>query len=114
MGRLSQRAGNNRLAVSAGLVAAFGIAWLLFVPHGVDQIGEERVNATVVRIIVGPDDRAEEAAGVAIVVVELPDGGRARVFAPGAQATIGTELAVTVKQFSDGSREVTAAGGVLP
>tara|TARA_R110002073_G_scaffold241432_2_gene403247 strand:- start:2748 stop:3092 length:345 start_codon:yes stop_codon:yes gene_type:complete len=114
VGRLSQRAGKNRLAVSAGLAAAFAIAWLLFVPHGVEQTGEQRVNATVVEIVVGPDGRAAEPAGVAIVVVELPDGGRARVFAPGAQAVLGTGLAVTVKQFSDGTREVTAAGGAVP
>ncbi len=114
MARLSQRAGNNRLAVSAGIAAALGLAWLLFVPHGVEQIGEERVNATVVGIVIGPDGRSAEPAGVAIVVVELPDGGRARVFAPAAQARVGTSLAVTVKHFSDRSREVTAAGGVVP
>lgn len=114
MGRLSQRAGKNRLAVSAGLAAALGVAWLLFMPHGVEQTGAERINATVVGVIVGPARRTGEPAGVAIVVVELPDGGRARVFAPAAQAALGTELAVTVKLFSDGSREVTAAGGIEP
>ena len=114
MARLSQRAGKNRLAVSAGLGAAFGIAWLLFAPHGVEQIGEERVNATVVEVILGPHDQAEEPARVAIVLVELPEGGRARVFAPGTHAMVGSAIAVTVKRFSDGSREVTAAGGVVP
>lgn len=114
MGRLSERAGNNRLAVIAGIAVALGLAWLAFVPHGVKQIGEERLNATVVRIITSPGAGAEEPTGVAIVVVELPDGGRARVFAPAAQAVTGTALAVTVKQYSDGSRELTAAGGVLP
>lgn len=114
MGRLSQRAGKNRLAVSAGLAAALGVAWLLFMPHGVEQIGEERLTATVVGVVVGASKRAAEPAGVAIVVVELPDGGRARVFAPGAHAAVGAELAVTVKQFSDGSREVTAAGAIEP
>lgn len=114
MARLSQRAGKNRLAVGAGIGAVIGAAWLLLTPHGVEQVGQERVNANVVQVILGPGDSTAQAAGVAVVVVELPEGGQARVFAPGAHARVGSPIAVTVKRFSDGSREVTAAGGIVP
>jgi hypothetical protein len=114
MARLSQRAGKNRLAVAAGIGVVPGVAWLLFAPHGVEQVGEERVNATVVQMILGPDDHNAKPGGVAIVLVELPEGGRARVFAPGTHALVGSAIAVTVKRFSDDSREVTGAGGDIP
>ena len=114
MARLSQRAGKNRLAVITGIGAVLGVAWMLFAPHGVEQIGEQRVSATVVEFIAGSDDHAADPARVAIVLVELPEGGRARVFAPGSHAMVGSAIAVTVKRFSDGSREVTGAGGELP
>lgn len=111
MSRLSQRAGKNRLAVIAGLIAAIGIAWLLFAEQGVELIGEERVEATVVEVLLGEGTPAVgKPGGIAIVLVELPEGGRARVFAPRKNVSAGKSVTVTVKRYSDGSREVTAAG----
>lgn len=112
MSRLSRRAGKNRLAILAGLVAVAGISYLFFGGHDVELIAEERTDASVVDIVHAasrPNDNP--SGGVAILVVELPDGGRARVFAPRANASIGAAIPVTVKRYSDGSREITAAGG---
>jgi hypothetical protein len=108
MARLSQRAGNNRLAIIAGISAAMAAAWFLLGDHGISIIDETTVDANVVEVLIGRDsgDAARSSAG--IVVVELPGGGRARLFVPAAQAVTGAVIRLTVKRYSDGSREVVA------
>lgn len=102
MSRLSPRAGKNRLALIAGLAVAFVATWIYFSNPSVTLVGEDRVEATVVEVL---HDKSNPS-GVGIVVVELADSGRAKVFAPLAQATVGTRIPLKVKYFSDGTREV--------
>jgi hypothetical protein len=116
MSRISQRAGKKRFAIIIGLAGTVAVAWFMLSGPGVEQIGEEIVSAEVLEIIQrssanGPKPRK---GGLGIAVVELPDGGRARVFVPRSKASIGAEITVKVKRYSDGSRHVTGGDGKLP
>ena len=112
MSRLSKRAGKNRLAIAAGLIAAIAASWFLLRGPGVELISEEIVGANVVEVIggsAGTSATIDDAKGVGIVLVELPDGGRARIFVPLSKVSVGTAVQLKVKRYSDGSRQVTAA-----
>ena len=108
MPRLSKRAGKNRLAVIAGLSAVIVAYWILVRSPGVELVGEKLVKATVVETVLANNNTPGDD-GMTVVVVALDDGGKARIFAPRAKASVGTPLAVIVKQFSDGSRRIVAA-----
>ncbi len=117
MSRISQRDGRKRFAIVIGLGATVVIAWLILRPPGVDLIGEEIVSAEVLEIIQRKpqsESLARPGGKLAIAVVELPDGGRARVFMPLSKISVGATIAVKVKQYSDGSRHVTGGDGKLP
>ena len=115
MSRISQQASKKRFAIVVGLASTIGIAWLLMRGPGVDQIGEEIVSAEVLEVIQRKTSTASQQPGIGlgIAVVELPDGGRARVFAPLSKVTAGAKITVRVKQFSDGSRHVSGDGEAL-
>jgi hypothetical protein len=117
MSRISQSAGKKRFAIVVGLAMTVGVAWLLMSRPGVDQISEEIVSANVLEIIqrkTTNQPKSSPQMGLGIVVVQLPDGGRARVFAPVSKLVIGSKIAVKVKRFSDGSRHVTGGGEAPP
>lgn len=109
MSRLSGRAIKNRLAIVAGLTAAIAGAWLLMRGPSVDLIDELTLEAKVVDVIHRAGTSPAATNGMGIVLVELPDGGRARVFAPLAKAAVGTKMRLKVKRYSDGSRHVSPA-----
>ena len=112
MTRLSERAGKNRLAIFGGLAGIFAAAWLLLGDHDIELIGEEFVTSTVVAI---PSQKeAGQKAGIGIIVVELPEGGRARIFAPLKDVEVGAALPVKVKRFDDGSQEVAGLAAKPP
>jgi len=108
MSRLSERAGKNRLAIIAGIGAAVGAAWIVFGNYGVELVGESIVEADVVEVIAGQPGEGAHGGGIGIVMVELPDGGRARVFVPAAKAVTGRRVTLKVNHYSDGSREAFA------
>ena len=112
MSRISQQASKKRFAIVVGLASTIGVAWLLMRGPGVDQIGEEIVSAEVLEVIQRKTASASKQPriGLGIAIVELPDGGRARVFAPLSKVKVGAKIMVKVKQFSDGSRRVTSGG----
>ena len=117
MSRISGRDGKKRFAIVIGLGATVVIAWLILRPPGVDLIDEEIVSAEVLEIIqrkpaTAATPRIDDK--LAIAVVALPDGGRARVFMPLSKVSIGAKITVKVKQYSDGSRHVTGGSGDLP
>jgi hypothetical protein len=110
MPRISDRAAKNRLAVVVGVTAMIAASWLLLRGPGVELLSEETVSGKVVEVIHGKSGTTPESAavkGMGIVVIELPDGGHARVFAPLSKASIGSEIRLKVKRYSDGRRHVT-------
>lgn len=112
MSRLSERVGKSRLAGLAGLVAVAAGAWIVLHEPEVDLISEERVMATVIdlpRSRIRSEQPSANNPSVGIILVELADGGRARIVAPLAKVFVGGEITLTVKQFSDGSRRVVGA-----
>jgi len=110
MPRISERAAKNRLAILVGVVAVIAASWLLLRGPGVELLSEETVSGKVVEVIHGKPGTtpvAKERKGMGIVVIELPDGGRARIFVPLSQASIGSKISLKVKRYSDGRRHVT-------
>ncbi|MDP6184145.1 MAG: hypothetical protein QF609_10030 [Gammaproteobacteria bacterium] len=112
MARLSERGAKNRLAILVGLTFVIATSWFVMRGPTVELIGEETVNAKIVGVgrMTG-EPSAEDNKRIGIVLVELPDGGRVRVFAPLSKVSVGATIAVKVKRFSDGSRRVTGAKG---
>lgn len=116
MSKISQRAGKKRFAIIIGLGATVAAAWLILRPPGIDQTGEEIVSAEVLEVIQRKPPSGSPLRvnnGLVIAVVELPDGGRARVFAPRSRVSMGAKIPVKVKHYSDGSRHITGGGGEL-
>ncbi len=110
MARLSERAGKNRLAILAGLIAAIAASWFMMRGPGVELVDEETVSARVLevnRTTNEPTPGHNKRMG--LILVELPDGGRARVFAPLSKVSVGAKITLKMKRFSDGSRRVTGA-----
>ncbi len=111
MGRLSERAGKNRLAIIAGIAAAFALTWFVFEQKAPEVVAEEHATAKIVEIVHGGTTTGR---GIAVVVAELPDGGRARIFTPPAIAVVGGDIRVTVRHYDDGSRRVSGADAEAP
>jgi hypothetical protein len=89
------------------------VAWLALSSPGVELVDEEFVMGQVAEIIKrerasGPPVPVD--AGMAIAVVELPDGGKTRVFALHRKISVGGQIRLKVKNYSDGTRQVIGAG----
>jgi hypothetical protein len=113
MARNHEKSGRRRFAVVGGITIALLVAWMVLSPPGVEVLSEAFVMGTVVEII--KRDRvykptAHVDKGLAIAVVELPDGGKARVFALRTKISVGGRIRLKVKNYSDGTRHVIAAG----
>ena len=113
MARDHEQSGKRRFAVVGGITIALLVAWMVLSPPGVEVLSEAFVMGTVVEII--KRDRAHQPTahvdkGLAITVVELPDGGKARVFARRTKISVGGRIRLKVKNYSDGTRHVVVAG----
>ena len=110
MNDLFNAAGRKRFAVLAGITFVLAAAWLSLSRPGVDVVEEFLTPATMIEVVKAPKKTPSgRALGPAIVLVELRDGGQAKVFLPPSRVTIGEETPVTVKRYSDGSERVVAA-----
>ncbi|MFT4580489.1 MAG: hypothetical protein ACI915_000779 [Gammaproteobacteria bacterium] len=103
---------NRRSSIVIALGAVGLVAWILLSNPTVDVLSEEFVVAKVVEVIgAGAEYKSANANKkvLSIVVVELPDGGQARVFTMPSKATIGGAVRLKVKNRDDGTRHVVVA-----
>lgn len=110
---MNEQNGKRRFAVVGGICLAMLGAWLALSSPGVELVDEEFVMGQVVEIIKRERDSGPPVpvdAGMAIAVVELPDGGKARVFALRQKISVGGQIRLKVKNYSDGTRHVIGAG----
>lgn len=111
--RNHEQRGQRRFAVIGGIAIALLVAWVVLSSPGVKLLDERFARGTVVEIVKREHQRgstAPDLKGLAIAVVELPDGGKARVFARRSKISLGGEIRLKVKNYSDGTRKVIAAG----
>jgi hypothetical protein len=103
---------NRRFSIVIALGAVGLVAWIFLSDPTVDLLSETFVVGKVVEVI-GEEVEEKSASAnqkaLSIVVVELPDGGQARVFTMPSKAQVGGALRLKVKNYDDGTRRVVAA-----
>lgn len=107
--------GRGKLAAMAGAVAVLLIAAIMLSRPGREVVSEMRVSGTVIDLTAR--ERPASAAGtasMAVARVELPDGGKARVFVPPPFPAIGARIDLKLIQYDNGDREVVGMPRAAP
>jgi hypothetical protein len=111
--RITRRAGKNRLAVLIGTVLPFAVILWWFHEPGRSLITERIVEGHVVEVKQRPTKTVNDgpspekrSANAAVIVVELPDGGRARVMLAKPFPEIGEPIQLKLTEYDNGDREV--------
>jgi hypothetical protein len=103
----SKRFGLRRLGSMLGGIAILVAALLVLSDSGNDVVGKHRTKATV--LAVHRTGKLPTALPKpAVVEVKLGDGGRAKLFLNEPVPSPNTTIAVTVTEYADGKRIVTA------
>ncbi|MDA0823593.1 MAG: hypothetical protein O3C28_14410 [Proteobacteria bacterium] len=103
---------NRRFSIVLALGAVGLVAWIFLSDPTVDLVSETFVVGKVVEVI-GEEVEEKSASAskkaLSIIVVELPEGGQARVVTIPSKAQVGGALRLKVKNYDDGTRRVVAA-----
>lgn len=100
--------GRNRLAAIAGGIAVIAAAAIVLYQPANDIVAERVLEGRVIDLSV----RARESAvldggkSVGIATVELPDGGRAKVFVVSPFPGVGDRIALRLTEYDNGDRKV--------
>jgi len=99
----------GRIIASLVAIVPLIMLWQL-IPQPTKLVHEQKVEATVVTVTRAEmQQRADGSTNTHVAQVELPDGGKARVWLSNGSYSAGDPIELRVRHYDDGHRDVRPA-----